>query len=236
MIFLVLLKKRIQSIIEELEKRKILGNVYFIAMFKADLVDDEMCILLKKLGVKALNFGFESGSQKILSYLKKDKLRVDQIKNAIRICKKHNMKVFGSLMFGSPGETIDDMQETLNLINFMKKEKVDGVWAFITSPFPGTELWKYGLEKGLINNNFDFDYSSHYNTQKPIFLEKGISLEKFNSIYDKALSELRSFSRDTWKNRIKRAVIDPMGFIKKVYNLIFIYSNFSLRLKHLLGR
>jgi len=224
-------KKRVLEIINEFKKRDFFGKVVFITMFKADLVDDEMCVLLKELGVRGLNFGFESGSQKVLSYLKKDKLKVEEIKNAIVTCRKHGIKVFGSLMLGSPGETLEDMKKTIELIDFMKENDVEGAWVFVTSPFPGTELWNYGVEKGLLNDNFDFEYSSHYNTMRPIFLEKNIPLIEFQKIFDIAKNKLSAFSRDSWKNRIKRAVLDPVEFVKKVYNLIFIYSAFPMFLK-----
>jgi len=229
-------KKRVRECIDELKNRDLLGKVVFITMFKADLVDDEMCVLLKELGVKGLNFGFESGSQKMLSYLKKDKLTVEQIKDAVLTCNRHDMKVFGSFMFGSPGETIDDMKKTIELIDFMKEQKVEGIWAFVTTPFPGTELWRYVKEKGLLDDDFDFDYTCLYNTATPICLDNSVSLKEFRKIFKIVTKKMLAFSKDTWKNRIKRAILDPKRFFKRVYNLIFLYSSVPVIIKNIRNR
>lgn len=224
-------KKRIRGLIEAFKKHEILGKVKFTSLLRADSVDDEMCELLLELGVVAANFGFESGSEKILKYLKRDTISVEKNKEAVLTCKKHGITVWGSLMFGSPGETIEDMKKSLDLIDFMKEAGADGIWHFVTTPFPGTGLWKYGKSKGLFDDDFDFSQSSHYNSGNPVFLEKDIPYEEFKKIFDEAGRKLASFSHDTTFNKIKRAVSNPRMLVKKIINKYLLYSPFAAKIE-----
>ncbi len=97
-----------------LKVRGLLNKVTFISNARVNLIDDEMCEILKKLNVKLVRFGFESGSERVLKYLKAGSASVKQNKEAIMICKRHNLTVLGAVIFGSPGETIEEMNETID--------------------------------------------------------------------------------------------------------------------------
>ena len=114
--------------------------------------------ILKKAGCEQIGFGMESGSPKILTYLKNNRVTVEQNQKAVDACKKTGIRTFASFMIGSPGETRQDMEMT---VDFILASGLDDVEVMITTPYPGSRLWKDCEERGLINRRFTWDM---YNT------------------------------------------------------------------------
>jgi len=105
------------------------------------------------MNVKRVSIGFESGSQKILDFLKCGSVTVEDHIKAVKLCKSYGFFTTGTFMIGNPGETKTDLEQTLDLI---KKLKLDGGGTIgITTPFPGTDLWEYAQRRGLIKNDLD---------------------------------------------------------------------------------
>ncbi|MDP2860290.1 MAG: radical SAM protein [bacterium] len=142
-------KERIKEIGERLESRGLTKKMRFEVIGRADLFNEEIAGLLKKMSVFAISFGMESGSEKILQYLKRQTVTLEQIRKAVAVCKKYNLQVLGGFMVGSPEETVSDIEET---IDFIKELDLDQVGINVTTPLPGTELWEKAKEKGLVKN------------------------------------------------------------------------------------
>jgi anaerobic magnesium-protoporphyrin IX monomethyl ester cyclase len=70
-------KNRLIKIVKLIKEEKINERVKFGCQMRADLLDDEMAKLLKEMNVVYLGFGLESGSEKILTYLKKSTTTVE---------------------------------------------------------------------------------------------------------------------------------------------------------------
>ena len=167
---------RLNEIADRIRKYKVTLN----CQPRANLMTDDMCKALKNVGVKTCIFGFESGSQKILSYLKKDTVTVDQNYHAIKQCKKYGLKVQGSVIFGSPYETKGDMYKTLRFIRNAFLLGAERIWGFVLTPFPATEIWE--LFKFKDNNIVGWDELSHQNIT-PYFGE--FTMIEFNEVMKK---------------------------------------------------
>jgi radical SAM superfamily enzyme YgiQ (UPF0313 family) len=167
---------RLNEIADRIRKYKMTLN----CQPRANLMSDEMCKALKNVGVKTCIFGFESGSQRILSYLKKDTVTIDNNYHAIKQCKKYGLGVQGSVIFGSPAETKVDMLCTLSFIRNAFRMGVQRIWGFVLTPFPATEVW--GLFKFKDNNIVKWDELSHQNTT-PYFGE--FTMGEFNDVMNK---------------------------------------------------
>jgi len=137
-------KKRIRKLMEELQKRKLWKKVSFDNVFgRANLIDEEFVILLKQLGVKSIFFGIDSGSKRILDYLKNSSLTTVQVKNAVRLCGKHKIWVIGSFMLFSPREKESDIKKTLQLAKWFSREHyAQRLNSNVTTPYPGTPMWE----------------------------------------------------------------------------------------------
>jgi len=122
---------------------------------RANLMNDKMCELLRTMNVVQIYFGIESGSEKVLCYLKKGSVTIEQNREAIKLCRKYGMNVGATIMIGSPGETAEDIRQTMNFI----KEHDLSAWTTttLTVPLPGSELWEYARSKGMVSDSMDWN-------------------------------------------------------------------------------
>lgn len=108
----------------------------------------------------ALKFGVESGSQKILNVMEK-KFEVRDVEQAIKWCAEFKLFSPLAIMLGMPGETDDTIVETSKFIAKLAYEigkkpfDIFGEDIFYAIPFPGTPLYEYGQQLGLIGTNVD---------------------------------------------------------------------------------
>jgi radical SAM superfamily enzyme YgiQ (UPF0313 family) len=167
--------------------------------------------------VVTVNFGFESGSNRILQYLKAESVTVEQNKNAVMLCRKYGFDVNGSFMLGSPTETLEDMRKTLELMKWMKEQGATELWCGVTKPYPATKLWDYALKNKLMDKDFNFNLVDPSYPHNPIFLDKHISKKKFLRIFkeakDKSLDS--SIKKET---KLIRKIKDIIYYNESLYN------------------
>ncbi|MFH0732928.1 MAG: radical SAM protein [Candidatus Omnitrophota bacterium] len=222
--------QRLRLIKTEFEKKGILDKIAGIECFvRANLVTEELCKAMKDIKVKVVNFGFESGSEKILGYLKAGSVTVQMNKDAVLLCKKYGFNVYGSLMYGSPTETIHDMKKTNEFIDFCIENNASYIWSFVSTPFPDTPFWDIALQRGKVSNDMDFGLLSHHNAERPLLLDEGISTEEFQKVFLDGRRKLRSMKLKLIKNLILKnfpktlslAVKEPGYYAKRAYRQIF---------------
>lgn len=194
---------RLKSIKIELEKIGALEKIEAIdCQPRANLINDDMCKIMKELKVVIIGFGFESGSERILNWLKNGSVTVEMNKNAILLCKKYGFIVYGSLMFGSPGEKIEDMEKTLDFIDFASKNGADYLWSFISTPFPNTPFWEIALQRGKVSNDMDFRILSHHSIENPLMLDDDVDKKEFKRIFLEGRRKLRKMKMRMVRNFI----------------------------------
>jgi anaerobic magnesium-protoporphyrin IX monomethyl ester cyclase len=131
-------KDRIRKIIELLRNANLLGKISFMALGRSEMFDDEMAKLLKELNVLEVQFGFETGDDKILKRIKNSQnISVEKNKNAFRICKRHGLLVTAGIMIGFPEEGHKEIMKTYN---FFKKYNDYMDRPAVIMVFPGTQL------------------------------------------------------------------------------------------------
>jgi hypothetical protein len=98
-------------------------NLYYDAYFKIDResANPGNTILWRKGGLYRVRIGTESGSQKILNEMNK-KITVDEIKESIKTLAYAGIKTTTYWVIGHPGETEQDFQNTLDLIEELKDD------------------------------------------------------------------------------------------------------------------
>lgn len=126
--------REVTQLINALKKNKL--KIKFETSMRASLVTNELIKLLKEAGCTCLNFGFESGSQRVLDLMNK-MTKVEQMDKAIEIMEKNKMRYFGTFIIGYPGETKEDIDQT---IAFCKKH-AHLAKPFFATPYPGTPLF-----------------------------------------------------------------------------------------------
>jgi radical SAM superfamily enzyme YgiQ (UPF0313 family) len=178
-------------------------------------VSPEKLALAKKAGCLQVGFGFESGSPRILKLLKKGQTTVEENASAVRMCKDAGIKSFATFMIGNPTETISDIQET---VDFIKATPPDGIGVHVTTPFPGTELWGWCKEKGLIPR--DLDWSIFTTGEVSIPACDTIDSDVLNSLREEIyhhFQPLRLFNDVLSKQNVFiRAIKDPVKAFRKL--------------------
>lgn len=119
---------------------------------RVNLVDREMLSKLKAAGCNMVGYGIESGSQKILNSIKKS-CTIKQTKNAIEMTKEIFGDVDTSFVIGFPDETENTIKETIELC---KEVNLTPEVIFFATPYPGTELYRYAIKKGLIKDEWEY--------------------------------------------------------------------------------
>ncbi len=178
--------KRVEAIVEIMEQRKLLGKVRFLADLRANLVNDYLARLLKRMGVAKAAVGLESGSEKILQYLKGKNVTVEDNRNAVKILNKYGIGTHCCFMIGAPPETKADIQQTRDLIReILDMDTKNYCQLTVTTPLPGTKLWDYSLEKGYINEDVDwrqYSLSPLVSTRKDFYINEHIDFDEFQKI------------------------------------------------------
>lgn len=152
-------KKRVKTFCEELLKRG-LRIKWCNANGRIDNLlryEDEMWDLIVKAGCKEILVGAESGFQKALDFMTKD-LKVEQIIEFSKKCKKYGIKVCFSLCLGMPWSK--DYEKCKKLIDEEIKHTMDiadklyricnrfrFLWCVFT-PYPGSALYRKAIEIG----------------------------------------------------------------------------------------
>jgi anaerobic magnesium-protoporphyrin IX monomethyl ester cyclase len=111
---------------------------------RVDLIDDELLELMSQAGCKVIWFGVESGSPKVLKSIGRN-TTPEQVEEAFKLCKKHDIRTACSFMIGLPGETIADMEESLK---FAKKINPDYCQFNIFIAYPDSRLYNEMLQSG----------------------------------------------------------------------------------------
>jgi len=123
---------------------------------RVDLVSEEMFRTMKSVGCTRVCFGVESGSQYVLDNIIKKRIKLEQVRRAVRLAKKSGMEVHLFFVLGLPGETPNHMIETINLAMELNP---DYAQFSIACPYPGTELYWQVKDKLLSD---DWDYFGHW--------------------------------------------------------------------------
>lgn len=123
-------------------------DAYFSCSSRADCITQEIVDVLKDSNCFYIAYGFESGSNTMLKILNKRTIRDVNIA-AYKIISKTNITPACSFMIGAPGETRETVNETISAI---KEADIASGAVFIATPYPGSRLFRWSIEQGLIND------------------------------------------------------------------------------------
>ena len=113
---------------------------------RVNTINEDLMRDLKNGGTTNIYFGVESGSQRVLDLMQKG-IKLEQAVAAVNLAKKYNIGVLCSYIIGYPGETPEEMDQT---IKFSIKLNSDYAQYSILTPFPGTPIYYELDRKGLI--------------------------------------------------------------------------------------
>jgi radical SAM superfamily enzyme YgiQ (UPF0313 family) len=150
-----------------------------------------MVALMAEAGLRGYFIGFESGSDRVLRFIRKGTKR-EQNLAAGRICRKYGISIWANYMLGLPTETQEEVLETISMLKELDPDYYSP--AFYT-PHPGSDLYTYCVENDL---SLIRDHGSYRRNPDEAKI-KGID-------YEWLTWALEESQRRTLRNRVRRQV------------------------------
>jgi anaerobic magnesium-protoporphyrin IX monomethyl ester cyclase len=186
-------------------------DITFSCYARGDCFSAEMAHALKSAGCHQIMIGVETGSEAIMKNIGKV-IRKERYAEVVRIAHRYGIEVRAGFIIGNLGETWNTMEESLQ---FAIDLDVDFFQLSISTPYPGTELFKRALAEGRLAHQ---DYK-RYGQGEPIVRLDGLTGE-----------QVLAFERRAWR----RFYLRPKTFLRQLRrvtnmrHLKDLYHAFSL--------
>jgi anaerobic magnesium-protoporphyrin IX monomethyl ester cyclase len=142
-------KNWLLDLCKELRKKEIL----FGGSVRANNVNEDIIKIMADSGCYFLHMSLESAMPETQKILRRGNINNDQIKKACEFSEKFGIKVRLQNMLGLPVE--DPLEDALATFDFNKNLNITDSWASIFQPFPKTDIYKYCVEKGFLDEGVE---------------------------------------------------------------------------------
>jgi len=182
---------------------------------RANVVDKTVFKMMKEAGCYKVDIGIEAGSERIRNDILNKGIKDEEIIRAFNILRELKIGALSFFMIGSPTETKGDIEKSMELI---KKLEPDDILVSITTPFPGTRLYDFALEKDLIQAKSwkDYDFSKYVTLKSELCEEDIFNLK-------------RKMERTYFKEKLKK----PWRFMDSIFKLSGMYIDPLIALRKL---
>jgi radical SAM superfamily enzyme YgiQ (UPF0313 family) len=105
-----------------------------------------------RAGCRSISLGVETGREDLRKQALQKNVSNQAIIEAVRLCKEEGVRVCTSNMLGLPGETEEDIRETIRLNREAAPDLAEPTFFY---PFKGTELGNYCHEQGFVRQTLE---------------------------------------------------------------------------------
>lgn len=218
-------------------------DIVWRCLARVDMVSERMIAAMYEAGCRVIDFGVESCDDEILRNIKKG-YAYEKVKRAFEWTAKIGMKTKAHMMLALPGDTTETMFRTIDRICSLP---ADYIQFNITIPFPGTELWTWMIEKGILPKeqarSWEFYQMSNIEQENltaeeidklPIYVPEGFTKRNMFELYMLAngLGKLHEFKvkyrKRGWFGFVLSAGRHPVSLTKALY-AFYRYTKFKAR-------
>ena len=160
---------------------------------RVNLMTEDLIATMASSGCVFIGYGIESGSQKMLDIMKK-KVTVEQAKQAVKLTQKYLGWADCSFMIGTPGETRETIQET---VDFCKELGLVPEVIFFATPYPGTELYDIAKAQNKIGDEEEFISRLGEQGEQIIVNFTDFTDKELKTIKEKMVLELNAWNKKT---------------------------------------
>jgi radical SAM superfamily enzyme YgiQ (UPF0313 family) len=198
-------KERMLEFCQKLQARG-LSSIPWAIMARADTMDEQTLLAMKKSGLAAVKYGVETFNPEFIASCQKG-LDISKAEAMIRLTKKLGIKVHLTFTFGFAGETKKTIKKT---IERGLKLDPDSVQFSILTPFPGTRLFEQLDSSGKI---LTYDWTRYDGSSYCVFKSEGITA--------KELLAARKYAYFLWGDyqRKKRGFLGDLNRFKNLIKL-----------------
>ncbi len=147
-------------------------------------------------GLTQLTIGLETGSKDIAKIMKKGKSHLEKYKQCAEIMARYpNVKMVSGVIFGCPGETIDNLMETIEYIKVIKAINPNFyISTTFFRPLPDTEMSDMCKDYGYVEPNSLEQWAklgeqSHYNYNQWQDAPWIKNIDVYKEIYDEFVKD-----------------------------------------------
>ena len=170
-------------------------KVPFSLHARVETVTEEMINSLAAAGCHQITYGVESGSERIRRKVMKRGVDNQRFHDVFEWTRKAGIHVTANYMLGLPGETRDDLQQTLDLAEALD---ITDFGYFVFYPFPGTPLFGECVSKGYLPKDYLERTANH---RESILDLPDLTKEDISEYYDR-FTDLR---QNRYNQRSKKA-------------------------------
>lgn len=208
-------RSHIDEICNEILRRKM--DFPWECEIRVGTVDQTILEKMLKAGCYYVNFGIESGSQKVLNNMRKG-FTVQQAQELLDLCAKVGLKTKVFFSFGHICETMGDVEKTFKFID-KNNDKITTVASGAgVRIYPGTHLEEHARQTGILSG--DFNWSLPYDDRRlesilqtsnvPLLLQPQLGFSELEKIalriYRRRFSGWQGFKRGINKIANKRKI------------------------------
>lgn len=136
-------KKRLKEFCDLMIRSGLNKKVRWSHFSNIPYFDRKTVIYEKKAGLRYIEYGVESGSQKILDWIKKGQT-IKQIKEVFNQCRSIGIETAALFMTGFPDETFEELNMTVKLVEELPAHILINT---IYRPYPQTPLFDYCVKQ-----------------------------------------------------------------------------------------
>ena len=143
---------------------------------------------MKEAGCRRIKLGVESGSDKVLKFMKKQ-ITVKEVRETVGLINKVGIDLTVYILLGMPVEMPEDIEETYNLLREIEPSYVS---LSVAVPHIGSELWDI-----MKKSNLDFPedlWADYYAQSASTILNKNVTKEVVDRFL--ALNERKDVKRE----------------------------------------
>lgn len=118
------------------------------------LIDEDIVQRYKSMNITRLAIGVESGNQHVIDNVLHKGINLEKTKGVFELVDRYGINAHAYFMVGIPGETLENMEETLEYALNLPATSVE---FNILTPWPGTRFHDMGMENGWINKDYKYE-------------------------------------------------------------------------------
>jgi len=207
--FLTADKDYLDKFLSLIFKEKLEKKISWVTNIRTDYADYETFRQMKKAGCWQVVFGIEFGTDEMLKRVNKGgQASVETSQRAVQAAAKAELVADGHFILGYPGETLKQIDKTIDLALSLP---LTFVHFYAASPFPGSQLYQEAVEKKL----FESQDWQRINLGTASIKTPEFDAKKIDSLISQAYRKFY-FRPETWFRIIKI----PKNF--KEYKSLFV--------------
>jgi len=172
--------KRVSEFCRKVIKRRL--KIKWIFRGRIDQISDQMLDECVEAGCIHIIFGIEDSTDKGLRLIRKN-ITIDQAIKVFERVRRRSIKTTANFIIGFPHHR--SKEDILKINDLLKKLRPDYLQLGILIPFPGSYIFKNGVERGIIDQG---KWTEYIKRPVPVFemplWDEHLELDELTSLYE----------------------------------------------------